>query len=97
MNRIVRFAEIAVDAEMDVIPQDEIMPQDESPTVVPEIDPDHLRMAEALLFAASEPLSEQALASSDSEPNNGWKYILPVTGWRAYAGRLTDQPKLNWR
>ncbi len=64
MNRIVRFAEIAVDAEMDVMPQDEIMPQDESPTVVPEIDPDHLRMAEALLFAASEPLSEQALASS---------------------------------
>jgi len=58
MNRIIRLAEIAAEAEM------EIMPQDDSPSVVPEIDPEHLRMAEALLFAASEPLSEEALASS---------------------------------
>ena len=58
MNRIIRFAEIAAEAEM------EIMPQDEMPPLAPVIDPEHLRMAEALLFAASEPLSEQVLASS---------------------------------
>src|SRR5206468_9180392 len=58
MNRIIRFAEIAAEAGM------EIMPQDDVPPVAPQIDPEHLRMAEALLFAASEPLGEQVLASS---------------------------------
>ena len=40
------------------------MPDNEAHVFVPEINSEHLRMMEALLFAASEPLSEEVLASS---------------------------------
>jgi segregation and condensation protein B len=52
MNRVVRLAEIALE---------EPMPEDET-TFLPDLHPEHLRMLEALLFAAPEPLSEEALA-----------------------------------
>jgi segregation and condensation protein B len=52
MNRVVRLAEIALE---------EPMPEDET-TFLPDLHPEHLRMLEALLFAAPEALSEEALA-----------------------------------
>jgi segregation and condensation protein B len=54
MNRVVRLAEIAVE---------EPMREDETP-YLPDLHPEHLRMLEALLFAAPEPLSEEMLAHS---------------------------------
>ncbi|HEX3652937.1 MAG TPA: SMC-Scp complex subunit ScpB [Rhizomicrobium sp.] len=55
MNRVVRLAEITAEAEA--------MSDQETP-YLPDMNPEHLRMVEALLFAASEPLSEEALARS---------------------------------
>jgi segregation and condensation protein B len=52
MNRVLRLADITADAE----------PMEEEVTFLPHRDPEHLRMLEALLFAASEPLSADALA-----------------------------------
>lgn len=53
MNRVLRLAEITADAEP--------MPEHEPP-FLPDMNPEHLRMVEALLFAAAEPLTEEALA-----------------------------------
>jgi segregation and condensation protein B len=53
MNRVVRLAELTAEAEA--------MPDQEAP-YLPDMNPEHLRMIEALLFAAAEPLSEEALA-----------------------------------
>lgn len=58
MNRIVRLAEIAGETEV------EPMPQDGAQAFMTDINSEHLRMTEALLFAASEPLTEEALATS---------------------------------
>ena len=55
MNRVVRLAEITAEAEA--------MPDQEAP-YLPDMNPEHLRMMEALLFAAAEPLSEEALGRS---------------------------------
>jgi segregation and condensation protein B len=55
MNRVVRLAEITAEAEA--------MPDREA-SYLPDMNPEHLRMMEALLFAAAEPLSEEALARS---------------------------------
>ncbi|HEY1962484.1 MAG TPA: SMC-Scp complex subunit ScpB [Rhizomicrobium sp.] len=55
MNRVLRLAEFPADAEP--------MP-DQSAPVLTDVNPEHLRMVEALLFAASEPLTEEALAHS---------------------------------
>jgi segregation and condensation protein B len=55
MNRVVRLAEITAEAEA--------MPDQEA-SYLPDMNPEHLRMMEALLFAAAEPLSEEALARS---------------------------------
>jgi segregation and condensation protein B len=53
MNRVVRLAEIALEDHMP-----------EEDTFLPDLQLEHLRMLEALLFAAPEPLSEEALAHS---------------------------------
>ncbi len=58
MNRILRLAEIAVESEA------EIMPHEEAPAIATKVNSEHLRMMEAILFAASEPLSDEALAAS---------------------------------
>jgi segregation and condensation protein B len=60
MNRVVRLVEVEAEAEIvqDTV-QEETTLQD-----VTGLNPEHLRMTEALLFAASEPLDEKALASS---------------------------------
>lgn len=54
MNRVIRLAEIAGDTEVVDMPADR----------PPQINPEHLRMVEALLFAASEPLSAESLSGS---------------------------------
>jgi segregation and condensation protein B len=59
MNRVVRLADIAHGAEMAGNPV-----ADGEKGESPAFSPEHLRMAEAILFAASEPLSEKALATS---------------------------------
>jgi segregation and condensation protein B len=60
MNRVVRLVE--AEKEIDLVPDRE----DQQPTLqdVTGLNPEHLRMAEALLFAAGEPLDAKALASS---------------------------------
>ena len=50
MNRVLRLADFAGDLEMMAVEQDL------------ELNPEHLRMVEAILFAAAEPLNEEALA-----------------------------------
>jgi segregation and condensation protein B len=54
VNRVIRLAEIAGDTEA----------VDMSAGAPPQINPEHLRMVEALLFAASEPLSAESLSGS---------------------------------
>ncbi|HEY8696612.1 MAG TPA: SMC-Scp complex subunit ScpB [Rhizomicrobium sp.] len=54
MNRVLRLAEIAGDTEAVDMPAG----------APPQINPEHLRMVEALLFAASEPLSAESLSGS---------------------------------
>ena len=63
MNRVVRLAEITAEAEAHIMPDEKavLVPDLHA---VPDVNPEHLRMVEALLFAASEPLSELALAGS---------------------------------
>ncbi len=58
MNRVVRLAVIESDAALASEAQQEHVP------VMQELNPEHLRMLEAILFAASEPLSEKALTTS---------------------------------
>jgi len=55
MNRVLRLAEITADAEP-------LLETDVH--LLRNINPEHLRMLEALLFASSEPLAEEALARS---------------------------------
>lgn len=55
MNRVLRLAEITADAEP--------LPEADVP-LLHDINPEHLRMLEALLFASAEPLTEEALARS---------------------------------
>lgn len=61
MNRIVRLVEIESE-----VPESEA----ESVAEITSINPEHLRMAEALLFAASEPLDAKALSTSLPEGAN---------------------------
>jgi segregation and condensation protein B len=58
MNRVVRLVEVETEAEIVSEPEETRLRD------VTGLNPEHLRMAEALLFAASEPLDEKALASS---------------------------------
>ena len=58
MNRVVRLAEVARVTEM----EDAVVEHDQAPN--DELNAEHLRMAEAILFAASQPLDEKALATS---------------------------------
>ena len=57
MNRILRPADIMVETEIDAVPG---CAQDEPP----QIDPEHVRMAEAILFAAAAPVEEKSLSAS---------------------------------
>ena len=59
MNRVVRLIE--AEKEIELVPDRE---DQQAPGDVTGINPEHLRMAEALLFAASEPLDAKALATS---------------------------------
>jgi segregation and condensation protein B len=59
MNRVVRLVEAEAEIVQETVPEQETVLQD-----VTGLNPEHLRMTEALLFAASEPLDERALASS---------------------------------
>jgi segregation and condensation protein B len=59
MNRVVRLIE--AEKEIDLVPDREDL---QAPQEVSGINPEHLRMAEALLFAAGEPLDAKALATS---------------------------------
>ncbi|HEX4080183.1 MAG TPA: SMC-Scp complex subunit ScpB [Rhizomicrobium sp.] len=57
MNRILRPAEIMVETEIDAVPG---CAQDRAP----QIDPEHLRMVEAILFASAAPVEEKTLLAS---------------------------------
>jgi len=63
MNRVVRLVEV----EAEIMPEDRppMAPKAPAPRMAAhDLNPEHLRMAEALLFAASEPLDEKALSTS---------------------------------
>lgn len=60
MNRVIRLAEVATTVEVTPEIEQEHLAAMQGPAPNPE----HLRMLEAILFAASEPLSEKALATS---------------------------------
>ncbi|HEY4114925.1 MAG TPA: SMC-Scp complex subunit ScpB [Rhizomicrobium sp.] len=64
MNRVVRLAEIAAEAEAEIMSHEEVSLLHQEPSPALEINAEHLRMVEALLFAASEPLSELALSGA---------------------------------
>jgi segregation and condensation protein B len=53
MNHVLRLADFATDSE--IIPE-------EQAHLLPDLNPEHLRMIEAILFAAAEPLSEEVLS-----------------------------------
>jgi segregation and condensation protein B len=65
MNRIIRLVEMP---EEDEVRETPVMQRDETTDVETEavltIDPMHLRIVEALLFASAQPLDEQALAAA---------------------------------
>jgi segregation and condensation protein B len=70
MNRVVRLVEVAQVTEMT---EDEIVARenhDAAPADPAALNAEHLRMAEAILFAASQPLDEKALATSLPEGAN---------------------------
>ncbi len=60
MNRVIRLAEVSAEAVLAPDIEQEHLPVMEGAG----LNPEHLRMMEAILFAASEPLSEKALATS---------------------------------
>jgi segregation and condensation protein B len=59
MSRVVRLVE--VEKEIEAVPDRE---ETSEPHEAPGLNPEHLRMTEALLFAAGEPLDAKALATS---------------------------------
>lgn len=66
MSRVIRLAEVAAKREERKMPRD----GDNSDEELTSETSEHLRMAEALLFAASEPLDEKALSTSLPEGAN---------------------------
>jgi segregation and condensation protein B len=66
MNRVIRLAEVdsSEPAEPDMHPELETATSDSADRQSPPINAEHLRMAEAILFAASAPLDLRALATS---------------------------------
>ena len=63
MNRVIRLAEVVVGEEIPV-EADMSHSSESAPATAPGIDPEHLRMAEAILFAAAAPLDEKSLSAS---------------------------------
>jgi segregation and condensation protein B len=63
MNRVIRLAEVVGGEEL---PVESDMPHsaEDSPVALQNIDPEHLRMMEAILFAAAAPLDEKAIGAS---------------------------------
>lgn len=86
MNRVVRLAEITAEAEA--------MPDQEA-SYLPDMNPEHLRMMEALLFAAAEPLSEEALARS--LPQGAEVRLLLDELQQIYARRGVNLVQVNGR
>ncbi|HEY8947681.1 MAG TPA: SMC-Scp complex subunit ScpB [Rhizomicrobium sp.] len=62
MNRVVRLVE--AEKEIEFVPDREDQQVQETPSEATGINPEHLRMTEALLFAAGEPLDAKALGIS---------------------------------
>jgi len=58
MNRVIRLSEMTSDVALPPEAREEHL------SAVSALNPEHLRMLEAILFAASEPLAEKALATS---------------------------------
>jgi len=83
MNRVLRLAEIAGDTEAVDMPAG----------APPQINPEHLRMVEALLFAASEPLSAESL--SGSLPEGADIAALLLTGDLTDAGDPASYARLR--
>jgi len=79
MNRVVRLVE--VQAEVEIAPEGE----ERNLRDVTGLNAEHLRMAEALLFAASEPLDEKALSTSLPEGADVPALIAELQ--RLYEGR----------
>jgi segregation and condensation protein B len=79
MNRVVRLVE--VEAEVEIVPENE----ERNLRDVSGLNAEHLRMTEALLFAASEPLDEKALATSLPEGADVPALIAELQ--RIYEGR----------
>jgi segregation and condensation protein B len=77
MNRVIRLADIAGETEALSMPAEA--------AGSPQINLEHLRMVEALLFAASEPLSKEALASQ--LPDGADVAMLVAELQRIYEGR----------
>jgi segregation and condensation protein B len=77
MNRVVRLVEVQAEVE--------IVPEREKQDFVTGLNAEHLRMTEALLFAASEPLDAKALASSLPEGADVPALIAELQ--RIYEGR----------
>ncbi|MBI3678293.1 MAG: SMC-Scp complex subunit ScpB [Proteobacteria bacterium] len=65
MNRVIRLRELKAEVEAEIVPESE-----SSDMPSPAVNPEHLRMMEALLFAASEPLDAKALSTSLPEGAN---------------------------
>jgi segregation and condensation protein B len=78
MSRVIRLAEVAAKRE------EKSMPRDGDGNSSEGLNPEHLRMVEALLFAASEPLDEKALATSLPE---GVNVALLLTKLQAFYER----------
>ena len=66
MNRVIRLAEMEISgpAEAEMHPEIKTLHSEDSEPAPQPINADHLRMAEAILFAASAPLDAKALATS---------------------------------
>ena len=63
MNRVIRLAEV-VEGEEISVEADMPHSSEADPAAAPGIDPEHLRMAEAILFAAAAPLDAKTLSAS---------------------------------
>ena len=79
MNRVVRLVEVQAEAEIAFVGEERKLRD------VSGLNAEHLRMAEALLFAASEPLDEKALASSLPEGTDVPALLAELQ--RLYEGR----------
>jgi segregation and condensation protein B len=88
MNRVIRLAEFAAEAEA--------MPGNQS-HFLPDLNLEHLRMVEALLFATAEPLSEEALAGSLPEGTDIRALLSELQAIYAHRGVNLVQVNGRWQ